>query len=100
MTSDLQPPPFPDLTVAEAPSSHPSSIDASPPGALLRALLAGAVALLVLLLPAQLAASRSGDDDRVACPNAACAIGGRAALDSSWRWDRTSEIEIRRHDTC
>ena len=54
MTSDsLQPKSFPGLKVAEASCSHPET---SGRGALLRALLAGAMALLVLLLPAQLAA--------------------------------------------
>jgi hypothetical protein len=101
MTSDtLQPKPFPGRRAAEASSSHPSSPDASGPGALLRALLAGAAALLVLLLPAQLAASRGGDDGRSGCRNGACAIGDRTAVDGPSRWDRTSELEIRRHDTC
>jgi hypothetical protein len=101
MTSDTsQPKPFPGLTAAEASSPHPSPPDASGPGALLRALLAGAAALLVLLLPAQLAASRGGDDGRSGCRNGACAIGDRTALDGPSRWDRTSEFEIRRHDTC
>jgi len=45
------------LSAAAAPS-RASSPDAVRRGALLRALLAGAVALLVLLLPGQLAASR------------------------------------------
>jgi hypothetical protein len=98
MTSDsLQPEPFPGRTAAEASPSHPSSPG---PGALLRALLAGAVALLVLLLPAQLAASRSGDDGRAGCRNGVCAIGDRTALDGPSRWDRASALEIRRRDTC
>jgi hypothetical protein len=70
------------------------------PGALLRALLAGAIALLVLLLPAQPAASRGGDGGWSGCRNAACAIGDRAALDDPSRWDRTSALEIRRRDIC
>jgi hypothetical protein len=99
MTNDsLQPKPFPDVTAAEASSSYPP--DPSGPGALLRTLLAGAVALLVLLVPAQLAASRDGDDGRAGCGNGACAVGDRTALDGPSRWHRTSEIEIRRHDTC
>jgi hypothetical protein len=74
MTRDpLQSKPFPDLVAAEATSG------ASPPGALLRALLAGAVALLVLLLPAQLAAARGGDDGGTGCRNRACASGDRTA---------------------
>jgi len=101
MTSDTsQPKPFPGLTAAEASSPHPSPPDASGPGALLRALLAGAAALLVLLLPAQLAASRGGDDGRAGCRNGACAIGEGTALDSVSRWDRTGALEIRRHDSC
>jgi hypothetical protein len=57
MASDtLQSKTFPDLAAAEVPSPRPASPDAAPSGALLRALLAGAVALLVLLLPAPLAA--------------------------------------------
>jgi hypothetical protein len=98
MTSDtLQPKPFPDRTAAEASSSHP---DTSSRGALLRALLAGAAALLVLLLPGQLAASRGGDEGRTGCRNEACAIGERTALDGPSRWDRAGALEIRRHDTC
>jgi hypothetical protein len=100
MTSDTLPKPFPDLSVAEASSSCPMSPGASAPGALLRALLAGAAALLVLLLPAQLGASRGDDDGRSGCRNGVCAIGDRAALDDPSRWDRTSELEIRRRDTC
>lgn len=101
MTSDtLQTKPFPDLTVAEASSSCPAAAGASAPGTLLRALLAGAVALLVLLLPAQPAASLGGDDGRSGCRNGACAIGDRVALDDPSRWDRTSALEIRRRDIC
>ena len=101
MTSDtLQTEPFPDLTAAEASCSHPARPALRAPGALLRALLAGAVALLVLLLPAQPAASRGGNDGRPGCWNGACAIGNRAALDDPSRWDRTSMLEIRRRDTC
>jgi hypothetical protein len=75
MTRDtLQSKPFPDLAAAEA------APGALPPGALLRALLAGAVALLVLLLPAQVAASRGGDDGGTGCRNRACASGDRTAL--------------------
>jgi hypothetical protein len=91
MTSDtLQTKPFPDLTVAEASSSYPAAAGASAAGALLRALLATAVALIVLLLPAHPAASRGGDDGRSGCRNGAWAIGERAALDDPSRWDRTS----------
>ena len=100
MTSDsLQTKPFPDLTVAEASSSYPAAAG-SAPGALLRALLASAVALLVLLLPAQPAASRGGDDGWSSCRNGACAIGNRAAPNDPSRWDRTSMLEIRRRDIC
>lgn len=81
-------------------SSRPSSPEAPAPGALLRTLLAGAIALLVLLLPAQLAASRGGDDGLAGCPNAGWALGDGAALAEPSRWDRTSELEIRRHDSC
>lgn len=99
MTSDaLHPEPFPDLA-AEASPSHPSPSDDPAPGPLLRALLAGAVALLVLLLPGQLAASR-GDDGRTACQDGVCALGGRVALESSWQGKRADEIEIMRRDTC
>jgi hypothetical protein len=98
MTSETsQPDLFPGRTAAEAPSCHR---DTSSRGALLRALLAGAAALLVLLLPAQLAASRGGDDGRAGCRNGACAISDRTALDSVSRWDRTGALEIRRHDSC
>jgi hypothetical protein len=101
MTSDtLEPESFPDLTMAEASSSHPATPGASAPGALLRALLAGAAALLVLLLPAQLAASRGGDDGRPGCRNEACTIDDRAALHDPSSRDGTDEIEIRRCDTC
>jgi hypothetical protein len=116
MTSDsLQPKPFPDLKAAEASTSHASSADASSadalsadalsadaavPGALLRALLAGAIALLVLLLPGQLAAARGGDDGRLGCGSGACAIGDRAALDDLSRRHRIGALEITRRDAC
>lgn len=106
MTSDsLQPKPFPDLKAAEASTSHASSADAlsadaAVPGALLRALLAGAIALLVLLLPGQLAAARGGDDGRLGCRIAACAIGDRAALDDLSRRHRIGALEITRRDAC
>ena len=91
--------PFADPCALEA-SSRPSSPEAPAPGTLLRALLAGAVALLVLLLPAELAASRGGDDGRAGCRDEGCAIGAGAALgEPSW-WDRTSAREIRGHVTC
>jgi hypothetical protein len=101
MTSDtMEPEAFPDLTRADASPPHPAGPGASAPGALLRALLAGAVALLVLLLPAQPAASRGDHDGWPDCRNGACAIDDRAALhDPAWR-DRIGEIEIRRRDTC
>jgi hypothetical protein len=101
MTSDsLQPKPFPDLKAAEASTSHASSADAlsadaAVPGALLRALLAGAIALLVLLLPGQLAAAR-----RLGCGSGACAIGDRAALDDLSRRHRIGALEITRRDAC
>jgi hypothetical protein len=106
MTSDsLQPKPFPDLKAAEASTSHASSADAlsadaAVPGALLRALLAGAIALLVLLLPGQLAAARGGDDGRLGCGSGACAIGDRAALDDPSRRHRIGALEITRRDAC
>jgi hypothetical protein len=56
-TSTIQSEPFPDLAAAEA-SSRSASPDASARVVLLRALLAGVVALLVMLLPTQPAASR------------------------------------------
>jgi hypothetical protein len=92
--------PFPELGTAESACSHPPSPGAFGPGSLLRVLLAGAVALLVLLLPAQPAASRGGNDGRPGCWNGACAIGNRAALENPSRWDRTSMLEIRRRDIC
>jgi hypothetical protein len=49
---------FPDPAATEA-SSRASSTEPSTWGALFRVLLAGAVALLVMLLPSQLAASRA-----------------------------------------
>jgi hypothetical protein len=111
MTSDsLQPKPFPDLKAAEASTSHASSADAlsadalsadaAVPGALLRALLAGAIALLVLLLPGQLAAARGGDDGRLGCGSGACAIGDQAALDDLSRRHRIGALEITRRDAC
>ena len=101
MTSEaLHTEPFPELRAAEASCANPASSGASGPGGLLRALLAGAVALLVLLLPAQPAASRGGDDARPGCWNGACAIGNRAVLEVPSRWDRTSVREIRRRDIC
>jgi hypothetical protein len=101
MTSDtLQTEPFPDLTAAEPSCSHSPPSGASGRGGLLRALLAGAVALLVLLLPAQPAASRGGNDGRPGCWNGACAIGKSAALEGPSQRARTSMLEIRRRDTC
>jgi hypothetical protein len=103
MTSDsLQPKPFPDLKAAEAPTSHADALsaDAAVPGALLRALLAGAIALLVLLLPGQLAAARGGDDGRLGCGSGACAVGERAALDDLSRRHRIGALEITRCDVC
>ena len=95
MTSDtLHSKPFPDRTAVEARSPEPGAS-----GALLRALLVGAVALLVLLLPAQLAAAR-GSDDGAGCRSGACAIGDRMALHGPSRWERTSDLEIRRRDSC
>jgi hypothetical protein len=106
----LQPKPFPDLKAAEASTSHASSADAlsadalsadtAVPGALLRALLAGAIALLVLLLPGQLAAARGGDDGRLGCGSGACAIGDQAALDDLSRRHRIGALEITRRDAC
>jgi hypothetical protein len=101
MTRDsLQPKHFPDLEAAEASASHAWSADAAVPGALLRALLAGAIALLVLLLPGQLAAARGGADGRLGCGIAACAIGDRAALDDLSRRHRIGALEITRCDAC
>lgn len=98
MTSDaLQPEPFPDLAAEASPSR--ASSDDSAPGPLLRALLAGAVALLVLLLPGQLAASR-GDDGRPACWDGVCALGGRAALPDASQQEHADDVEIRRRDIC
>lgn len=99
MTSDtLQPEPFPDLAAEVSPSRASSSED-SAPGPLLRALLAGAIALLVLLMPGQLAASR-GDDGRPACWDGRCALGGRAALDGPSKGKGAGDVEIRRRDIC
>ena len=96
MTSDtLHSKPFPDRTVVEARPPEPGAS-----GALLRALLAGAVALLVLLLPGQPAASRGSDDGAAGCRSRARAIGDRVALHGPSRWERTSDLEIRRRDIC
>jgi hypothetical protein len=96
MTSHtLQPKPFPDLPAAETSSSRLSSPDASAAGALLRALLAGAIALLVLLLPAPLGAVPGADDGRYG----AWAVCDPAAVDGPW-CDPAGGIEIRRPDTC
>jgi hypothetical protein len=56
-TRTMQSEAFPDPAATEA-SSRASSTEPSTRGALLRVLLAGAVALLVMLLPSELAASR------------------------------------------
>jgi hypothetical protein len=56
-TRTMQSEAFADPAATEA-SSRASSTEPSTRGALLRVLLAGAVALLVMLLPSQLAASR------------------------------------------
>jgi hypothetical protein len=84
-------------STATARSTDPSSARApAMQGALLRALLAGAVALLVLLLPGQLAAS-----------HADVATLRAAQLDSERAWpaapsprDRAARLEIRHGDTC
>ena len=99
MTSDiLQPEPFRDLAATGTPPPRPASLGPSAPGALLRALLAGAVALLVLLLPGQLAASR--DDGRMAYLEGMCAIGYGPLLAERSQRDRVSALEIRRRVTC
>jgi hypothetical protein len=56
-TRTMRSEPFPDPAATEA-SSRAASTEPSTRDALLRVLLAGAVALLVMLLPGQLAASR------------------------------------------
>jgi hypothetical protein len=65
-------------------------------GALLRALLAGAVALLVLLLPGQLAASHAD----VVTLRASQLDGQRAWPGAPSPRDRAAGREIRHGDTC
>ncbi len=84
-------------STAKARSTDPSSARAPfMRGALLRALLAGAVALLVLLLPGQLAASRAD----VTAVRDAQLESGRASPGAPSPWDRAAGLEIRHGDRC
>lgn len=64
--------------------------------ALLRALLAGAVALLVLLLPGQLAASHADG----ATLRDAQLESERASARAPSPWNPAAGLEIRHRDTC
>ncbi|HEX5077717.1 MAG TPA: hypothetical protein VFV80_01120 [Geminicoccaceae bacterium] len=66
------------------------SSDAERRGALLRALLAGAVALLVLLLPGQLAASR----DRTGSPPEAWALDAGAVRGAGDERSKSDRLDV------
>jgi hypothetical protein len=96
---DAQPGLFPDLSAARPSSFHLSLCDAPATAAWLRALLAGAIALLVLLLPAQPAASR-GEHGWAGVRRDLCAIGDRAASVDMRRGAVARGVEIRRRVDC